>query len=160
VDKLATKIVSVGHGGLEVYPGGYEEFLWSRTARAAATQPQAPAAPRRGNAATPQPARKGTADPAPKPAASYAEKKKVDADGRRRQKAADERARRVRDLEQRIAEKEEAIRELEARMSAPGFYDVREAAEPIISQHQALMWEVGDLMNQWEGLQTAQEDPN
>ena len=34
VDKLATKIVSVGHGGLEVYPGTYEQFLWSRTERA------------------------------------------------------------------------------------------------------------------------------
>ena len=161
VDKLATKIVSVGHGGLEVYPGGYEEFLWSRTARATAPQPEArtPSARPRGNTPTPRPARTGTPDPAPKPAESYAEKKKVDAESRRRQKAADERARRVRDLEQRIADREEAIKELEARMSAPGFYDVREAAEPIISRHQALMWEVGDLMNQWEGLQTAQEDP-
>jgi len=42
-------------------------------------------------------------------------------------------------------------------MSAPGFYDTREAAEPIITRHQALMWEVGDLMNQWESLQTGQE---
>src|SRR5262245_65139267 len=34
VDKLATKIIEVGHGGIEVYPGTYEQFLWSRTARA------------------------------------------------------------------------------------------------------------------------------
>ncbi len=159
VDKLATKIVSVGQGGLEVYPGGYEEFLWSRAARATAPQPKAPTPAPRGNPPTPPPVRTGAAEPAPKPTVSYAEKKKVDAEGRRRQKAADERARRVRDLEQRIAGKEEAIRQLEAQMSAPGFYDVRESAEPIISRHQALMWEVGDLMNQWEGLQTATEDP-
>ena len=38
-------------------------------------------------------------------------------------------------------------------MSAPGFYDHREAAEAIVSKHHALMWEVGDLMNQWETLQ-------
>jgi ATP-binding cassette subfamily F protein 3 len=165
VDKLATKIVSVGHGGLEVYPGGYEEFLWSRTARATAPPPtpKAPAAAKtpapRGNSSTPRPAPLGTPDPDPKPAASYAEKKKVDAESRRRQKAADERARRVQDLEQRIAEREEAIRQLEAQMSAPGFYDVRETAEPIISRHQALMWEVGELMNQWEALQTDQDNP-
>jgi ATP-binding cassette subfamily F protein 3 len=159
VDKLATKIVSVGQGGLEVYPGGYEEFLWSRTARATAPPPEAKTPAARGNSSTPRPARTGTPDPGPKPAASYAEKKKEDAESRRRQKAADERGRRIQDLEQRIAEREEAIRQLEAQMSAPGFYDVRETAEPIITRHQALMWEVGDLMNQWEGLQTAREDP-
>ena len=39
-------------------------------------------------------------------------------------------------------------------MSAPGFYENRETAQPFIDRHQALMWEVGDLMNQWEALQT------
>jgi hypothetical protein len=35
-----TKIVLVGHGTIEVYPGTYEQFLWSRKERAAgATQP-------------------------------------------------------------------------------------------------------------------------
>ena len=39
-------------------------------------------------------------------------------------------------------------------MAAPGFYDAREHAEAIVTRHQTLMWEVGDLMNQWEALQT------
>ena len=39
-------------------------------------------------------------------------------------------------------------------MAAPGFYEDRDAAQPIIDRHQALMWEVGDLMHQWEVLQT------
>ena len=39
------------------------------------------------------------------------------------------------------------------RCRRPGFYDDREAAKPVIDRHQALMWEVGDLMNQWEALQ-------
>src|SRR5213075_834012 len=30
VDKLATKIIEVGHGEAIVYPGNYEEFLWSQ----------------------------------------------------------------------------------------------------------------------------------
>jgi hypothetical protein len=38
-------------------------------------------------------------------------------------------------------------------MSAPGFYDNHETAKPVIDKHQALMWEVGDLMHQWEELQ-------
>ena len=40
-------------------------------------------------------------------------------------------------------------------MSAPGFYEDREASKPVIDRHQALMWEVGDLMHQWEELQSA-----
>ena len=38
-------------------------------------------------------------------------------------------------------------------MAAPGFYENREAAKHVIDRHQALMWEVGDLMAQWEALQ-------
>jgi hypothetical protein len=41
-------------------------------------------------------------------------------------------------------------------MSAPGFYENREAAQPVIDRHQALMWEVGDLMHRWEELQMSQ----
>ncbi len=33
VDKLATKIIEVGHRTIEMYPGTYEQFLWSRQAR-------------------------------------------------------------------------------------------------------------------------------
>jgi hypothetical protein len=38
-------------------------------------------------------------------------------------------------------------------MAEPGFYDDRAAAQPTIDRHQALMWEVGRLMGQWEALQ-------
>ena len=31
----------------------------------------------------------------------------------------------------------------------------REAAQPVIDRHQALMWEVGDLMHRWEELQSS-----
>ena len=34
---------------------------------------------------------------------------------------------------------------------------LRAAAQPVIDQHQALMWKVGDLMHQWEMLQTADD---
>ena len=47
----------------------------------------------------------------------------------------------------------EVLKELEATMAAPGFYDDRAVAERAASQHQTLMWEVGDLMHQWEMLQ-------
>jgi hypothetical protein len=84
-------------------------------------------------------------------------KKKADAESRRLRKATDARDRRVLDLEARIAEKEQEVRELESRMAAPDFYRDREEAEAVVKRHHALMWDVGDLMNQWEALQT--EEP-
>jgi len=165
VDKLATKIVAVGHGGLEVYPGTYEQFLWSRTQRERAAQapPPAPVVPVRRPAA-PAAARPDSRSPAPAQPAppvprTYDEKKRADADARRRKRSADERARRIAELEGRIATSEQAIRDLEAQMAEPGFYDARDAADKLVARHQALMWEVGDLMNQWEALQ-AEENSN
>ena len=169
VDKLATKIIAVGHGAIEIYPGTYEEFLWSRTQRAEAepspVKPPTPVpvtqrSPSRGNQQAQSDSRGGTRVPA-KPRSqptvgpvSYQEKKKADAEARRHRRAADDRARRIADLEGRISAREAEIRELEAKMAAPGFYDEREQAESLVTRHQALMWEVGDLMNQWEALQS------
>ena len=31
------------------------------------------------------------------------------------------------------------------------------ASQPVIDRHQTLMWEVGDLMHQWESLQETLE---
>jgi uncharacterized coiled-coil protein SlyX len=84
----------------------------------------------------------------------YADRKRQEADARRARKEGEARQRRVQDLEARIADREQAIKDLERTMAAPGFYDDRDAAKPIIDRHQTLMWEVGDLMHQWETLQT------
>jgi ATP-binding cassette subfamily F protein 3 len=78
----------------------------------------------------------------------------ADAAARRRARAEQARQRRIDELEARIAETESKVRELETAMAAPGFYDNRDQAQPMITRHQALMWEVGDLMRQWEELQT------
>ena len=93
---------------------------------------------------------------APRPV-SYEDKKKADAETRRVKKEADARQRRIQELEARIGKAEAGIKELEDVMSAPGFYENHEAAKPVIDRHQALMWEVGDLMNKWEALQVETE---
>ena len=72
-------------------------------------------------------------------------------------KESDARQKRVADLEVRIAKAEAGIKELEDKMSAPGFYENHETSKPVLARHQALMWEVGDLMNQWEALQSNTE---
>jgi len=187
VDKLATKIISIGGGDALLYPGNYEEFLWSQKQREAEQKvprvrevpkvpkvqevprvprvqevpgvqevPAAAAAARRDQ---PSPGLRRSANPdqeSAKPAApqvSYDERKRQEAEARKAKKALDARRKRIDDLEARIAEREQAIKDIEATMSAPGFYDNHESAKPIIDKHQALMWEVGDLMHQWEELQ-------
>jgi len=139
VDKLATKVITIGHGDALLYPGNYEEFLWSRKQQEKAAVEAPPAKP------APPPAAK----PAPPP---REERKRADAEARRQKKVVDARRKRIEDLESRIADREQAIKDLEATMSAPGFYENHEAARPVIDRHQTLMWEVGDLMAQWEEL--------
>jgi ATP-binding cassette, subfamily F, member 3 len=60
---------------------------------------------------------------------------------------------RLAELEKRVSEAEQAVKQLEARMAEPGFYDDRDRAARSAEEHQKLMWEAGDLMAQWEALQ-------
>ena len=175
VDKLATKVIEVGAGQVLMYPGNYEEFLWSRKNNAQLTtansQPGSPkrtvargepVAPKRAQRSEGANAREGgpqkgqssrPSEPEKPQATSFEEKKRQDAEVRKARKAQDARRRRVEELEARIAEREAEVKQIEAQMAAPGFYDDRDAAKPMIDRHQALMWEVGDLMGQWETLQ-------
>jgi len=174
VDKLATKIIEIGHGGASVYPGTYEEFLWSKKHRSAASPPApvsgsgvrsvngaVPGVRSAGGARNARKAAKGDLTPAhltpgpqpPGPKPSYDAKKQQDAEARKSRKEVEARHRRIQELEGRIAKAEQGIKELEAQMAAAGFYENHEASKPIIDRHQALMWEVGDLMNKWEVLQ-------
>ena len=81
----------------------------------------------------------------------------MNAEQRRREKARKSRQARVADLETRIAAHETAIKALEAEMAAPGFYEQRDAAQARLTRHQTLMWEVGELMQQWEILSETDE---
>jgi ATP-binding cassette subfamily F protein 3 len=159
VDKLATKVIEIGGGQALLYPGNYEEWLWSKKQREAADRGQTPVVDLhtpRGQTPTPASPEPRTPNPesrTPSPE-RYEDRKKREAEARKVKKASDGLKKRIADLEARIAEREEAIRQIEASMSAPGFYNDREAAQPLINKHQTLMWEVGDLMNQWEALQT------
>src|SRR5262249_8488895 len=120
--------------------------------RREAPVPEKPARPPKVDAAA-KPAGKPAAAPQP----SREEKKRADAETRKKQRADEARLARIDALETRIAETETAIRELQQTMAARGFYEDRAAAQPIIDRHQTLMWEVGDLMHQWEQLQAAAE---
>jgi ATP-binding cassette subfamily F protein 3 len=154
VEKLATKIIEIGHGEALVYPGTYREFLWHKKALdSGLSSSAAPKAEKpRPKAESPKPADKGreTKDERQE---TRDERKRAEAERRRAQRAAETLQKRIATLEARIAEREATVKELEAAMSAPGFYDDREASKRVVDQHQSLMWEVGDLMSQWEALQ-------
>ena len=90
---------------------------------------------------------------------SREERKRVEAERRKEQKAVEALKNRIAALEARIADREAAVKELEAAMAAPGFYEDREGSKSLVDRHQALMWEVGDLMSQWEALQERTAGP-
>jgi ATP-binding cassette, subfamily F, member 3 len=85
------------------------------------------------------------------------ERRQAQIDARRRDRAAKAHQARIADVEARIATCEAEIKHLEAAMAGPGFYDDRAAAQPVIDRHQTLMWQVGDLMHQWEALHATAE---
>ncbi len=172
VDRLATTVIEVGHGAAVRYPGTYEEFRWSKAHR----EESARDGERRPEAAGPRPA-----DARPRPADATAAGRAADATSakratraagrqdreerrqrvqaeRRLKRAQAARDKRIGELERRIAEREGKIKEIEATMASPGFYENRAAAQPVVDEHQSLMWEVGDLMGQWEALQQVDAD--
>jgi ATP-binding cassette subfamily F protein 3 len=170
VEKLATKIIEIGHGEAVVYPGTYTEFLWSKKTREeAATAP--PVAPKKKSdgAPTPPPAAaqkasgfgpraSGKAAPGQKapeksPQQDREERKRLEAERKKKQREQDALRKRIADLETRISTTEAEVKQLEAAMSEAGFYEDSARSKPVIDRHQALMWEVGDLMAQWEALQ-------
>jgi ATP-binding cassette subfamily F protein 3 len=143
VEKLATKIVDVGHGDALVFPGTYLEFLYSKDQRVRASSSARSDAPK----AEPRKAAKQEA-----PSQAHEERKRQAAQQRRREQAARHAQTKISELEARIADREQAMKAIETAMSAPGFYDNRDEAQPLIDRHQSLMWELGELMHQWEEL--------
>jgi ATP-binding cassette, subfamily F, member 3 len=171
VEKLATKIVEIGQGRAEVFPGTYAEFLWSKEQRQrperGVERSGGPASKTSRGAKPPSASEPGVgprravikddnpAAPATivSPVAAHDARKKERAQEKRRTQESQKFQSRLADLEARIGEHEQAIRDLETAMSAPGFYEDRAHAQPFIDRHQSLMWKVGELMHEWEELQ-------
>jgi ATP-binding cassette subfamily F protein 3 len=175
VEKLATKIIEIGHGEAVVYPGTYAEFLWSKAQTENRSQvplesvaatpkttgpgtgaPGSEPKPRRAESRgrpSPDPRRRAEDDAKRQPTDTREERKRLEADRKRRQRSLESLHKRIADLEGRIASREAEVKELEAAMGTPGFYENHETSRTVIDRHQTLMWEVGDLIAQWESLQ-------
>jgi ATP-binding cassette, subfamily F, member 3 len=183
VERLATKIIEIGNGTATVYPGTYKEFLWHKEHREEAgragrageagkpgrpeqsvqagggRQARQPVHARNAAHADPKtsPAKKPSGEKAPSLEPSREERKRADAEARKKSRAHQARRAEIDSLEAQIAATENSIRDLEQRMATPGFYDDRASSQPVIDEHQALMWKVGELMHRWEELQAASD---
>jgi ATP-binding cassette subfamily F protein 3 len=178
VDRLATKVVEVGGGEILTYPGGYEELLDWKTRRAAGLDTPLPAAK---SGASAPPAKVGRPDreaavvraakkKGKKPAQKASETAKeiprdpmaprlrpqgAPPERQVREREARRLKTRVAELERSIGEREQAIRDLEQLMAAPGFYDHRESAAARVAEHAALKAQVATLMDEWEETEQA-----
>jgi ATP-binding cassette subfamily F protein 3 len=157
VEKLATKIIEIGHGEAVVYPGTYTEFLWHKEHPAGELPSPKSPTPKPRPTSKPQGQQPKAQSPEPKAHGAKPDdreaRKRQEAERKKQQRAAEALQKRIADLEGRIADRETKVRQLEATMSSPGFYEDRDASRRVVEQHQTLMWEVGDLMAQWEALQ-------
>jgi ATP-binding cassette subfamily F protein 3 len=152
VEKLATKVIEVGDGKATLYPGTYEAFLWSKNNSAVAPESSKSfTGSKSSKGHVPKPSTKSS--PPPKVEQSYEERKRDSVEKKKRERGLKALKDRVAELEKRIAEREKAIKDVEEKMSAPDFYSDHEKSKPILTQHQELMWEVGELLGQWEMLQ-------
>ena len=174
VEKLATRIIEIGHGEAIVYPGTYAEFLWHKDhheAQAARITSRIPRSESRiprpktqiptPESQRPTPKARGPINPqipspntkTPVAPPTREDRKRGEAERRKEQRAVESLRKRIADLESRIAEREAQVKDLETAMGAASFYADPVAAGAAIDRHKALMWEVGDLMAQWEALQ-------
>ena len=191
VERLATKIIEIGHGQALVYPGTYKEFLWHRdpgpvtrdpglgirnsesAARGDIAQKRVKVQTQEPGAQSPKSKSPSSKSRVPSPESKFPSpesrvpnqssgvpshdsrqlRKHLDAERRKKDRAAQALQKRIADLEGRIADREAQVKQLEAQMATAGFYEDRDGSKQVVDRHQALMWEVGDLMAQWEALQ-------
>jgi len=183
IDKLATKVVEIGNGRGAALPGHVRGVPLEQDARGAGPAlrtawagrasrrtPRSPRSPRRVPRTPPRREARARGEAgrsrgeAGRGRAQGRARRRLrrQEEGRRRGAQADRDRRqlqaRITDLEGRITVREQEIATLEAAMSEPGFYDDREKSKAVVDRHQALMWEVGDLMGQWEALQAHAAD--
>ena len=146
LERLATRVIEVGGGGIRIFPGDYESYLWKKAqealAAAAAAVNAAPiesAAPRSApsNSAQPQPA-----SPTPRDRAR----------GDRR------RLRRLTEVEERITALEERRAKLEDLMASDGFFRDTQKSRFYIDDHRGALDELSRLYEEWRALSEEGEE--
>jgi ATP-binding cassette subfamily F protein 3 len=182
VDRLAAKVIDVGGGQALLYPGGYEDFVFWKKKQEEGLAPPLPTPGKKAVAhlresapPAPHPAPRAVPPPPPKaappakakhgakaPAAPYDPmaprlRPPPAADRQSREREAKKVKARIAEVEKQVAEKEQAVRDLEHLMASPGFYEDRAGAERAVADRQRLLDSVSALMAEWEELQGRME---
>jgi ATP-binding cassette, subfamily F, member 3 len=133
IERLATRVIEVGGGGIRTFPGDYESYLWKKAQEAEALL--AAAAPIDSPTA-----------PAPVDAGSGGEPE------RPRGRDTARRARKIVSIEEKIASLEDRRVKLEALMATEGFFRDPERSQFYVEELRAVNEGLGRLYEEWETL--------
>ena len=156
IQEVANKIIEIRDGKPHLYPGDYEGYLFHKE------QQQRPADEAADGAAGPGPERgTGPAKQAGARAPAW-HRRQPPGEEEQRQRARRRRradlARRVREVEGQISQRESELADLEAAFADPGLYRDGPRAAACVERHRALKDELGALTEEWEGLLAAAEE--
>jgi len=140
VDSLATRVIEVGHGRIESWPGNYEDFLRAKAARGDASH------------SSQRVEQFVTACEAEQPADKEA-RRRAHAERKAAQRAEQKRQKELQELEALIEKQETELGALEGQMADPDLYKDQERWREVSAGYEKLKDQVADLYQRWEGLQ-------
>ncbi len=153
IDGLATKVIEVGGGGIAIYPGNYEDYIYRKEH------------PLGGAAALPAPA---TANGAGKDRASSTQKAKLEpakaipADGARRKRLNPQREKQMREaieqLEREIALIDAELQMLEGAMARHETFKDESKAQSTVARYKEQKEKQARLYSSWEAKSAALEE--
>ncbi len=149
LDRLASHVFEVGDGGIHHYPGNYEDYVARKARTEAAKTTTTSGAPNKrrdaGNGATPSAA--AATAPSKEDRVRAREADKV------RSRDAAKRQKELRRIEERIAETEGRLSELEAFLANPDLYGDRKRFDATLLEYQALKGERDRLYDRYEWME-------
>ncbi len=141
VDALASRVIAVGGGGIDSYPGNYEDFLAARQQQGDLTHSS-----KRVEQQTEK-----SLDSVPQEDKSG--RLKAHAQRKEEQRLQQRRERELHGLEEKIAQAEEELTELEKTMAQPDLYQDQEKWRHISQTHEQLRRQLDDMYLNWEQLE-------
>ena len=141
VDALATRVIAVGAGTIDSYPGNYADFLAARRQSGDLTF-----SVKRVEQQGDHHAEQTVSD-------DKAERIRAHAERKEEQRREQRRLRELNNLEEKIEQSEEKLGQLEKTMAQPELYQDQEKWGQISQAHQQLKQDLDDMYLSWEQLQ-------